>query len=93
MVYAGVQHFLKPDFFVPYVPKFLPFKMEIVYVSGVFEVLFGLLLFFKKYAKIAATGIFVLLLLLSKNDFYDQRKIHPYIEDLLLNPYSMELVL
>jgi len=63
MIYAGVQHFLKPDFFVPYVPKFLPLKMEIVYVSGVFEVLFGLLLFFKKYAKIAATGIFVLLLL------------------------------
>lgn len=63
MIYAGVQHFLKPEFFVPYVPQFLPFKMEIVYVSGVFEVLFGLLLFFKKYTKIAAWGIFVLLLL------------------------------
>lgn len=63
MVYAGVQHFLKPEFFVPYVPQFLPFKMEIVYVSGVFEVLFGVLLFFKKYAKITTWGIFVLLLL------------------------------
>jgi len=63
MVYAGVQHFLKPEFFVPYVPQFLPLKMEIVYASGVFEVLFGLLLFIKKYAKIAAWGIFVLLLL------------------------------
>ncbi|NEW80607.1 MAG: DoxX family membrane protein [Gelidibacter sp.] len=63
MIYAGVQHFLKPEFFVPYVPQFLPLKMEIVYVSGVFEVLFGLLLFFKKYTKIATWGIFVLLLL------------------------------
>ncbi len=63
MMYAGVQHFLKPDFFVPYVPKFLPLKTEIVYVSGIFEIGFGLLLLFKKYAKIAAWGIFVLLLL------------------------------
>lgn len=63
MIYAGVQHFLKPDFFVPFVPKFLPFKLAIVYISGVFEIGFGLLLFFKKYAKIAALGIFVLLLL------------------------------
>ncbi|MBE0424856.1 MAG: DoxX family membrane protein [Lutibacter sp.] len=63
MIYAGVQHFLKPDFFVPFVPQFLPFKMAVVYISGVFEIGFGLLLFFKKYAKIAALGIFVLLLL------------------------------
>ena len=63
MIYAGVQHFLKPDFFVPFVPKFLPFKLAVVYISGVFEIGFGLLLFFKKYAKMAALGIFVLLLL------------------------------
>lgn len=63
MIYAGAQHFLKPDFFVPFVPEFLPFKMEIVYVSGIFEIGFGLLLLFKKYAKMAALGIFVLLLL------------------------------
>ena len=63
MVYAGVQHFIKPDFFVPFVPQFLPFKMAVVYVSGLFEIGFGMLLFFKKYAKMAALGIFVLLLL------------------------------
>ena len=63
MIYAGVQHFLKPDFFVPFVPKFLPFKLAVVYISGVFEIGFGMLLFFKKYAKMAALGIFVLLLL------------------------------
>ena len=63
MIYAGVQHFLKPDFFVPFVPKFLPFKLAVVYISGIFEIGFGMLLFFKKYAKMAALGIFVLLLL------------------------------
>ena len=63
MIYAGAQHFVKPEFFVPFVPPFLPFKMEIVYVSGVFEIVLGLLLIFKKYARIAALGIFVLLLL------------------------------
>jgi len=63
MIYAGVQHFLKPDFFVPFVPKFLPFKLAVVYISGFFEIGLGLLLFFKKYAKMASLGIFVLLLL------------------------------
>ena len=71
MIYAGVQHFLKPDFFVPFVPKFLPLETEIVYISGVFEIGFGLLLFFKKYTKIAALGIFILLLLFLQIHIWD----------------------
>lgn len=63
MLMGGVQHFIKPDFYSPFVPGFLPFPMTIVYVSGFVEIALGLLLLFKTYAKIAAVGIFLLMLL------------------------------
>ena len=63
MIYAGIQHFVKPDFFLPFVPKFLPLKTTIVYVSGIAEILVGLLLLIKKYAKIGAIGTLILLFL------------------------------
>jgi uncharacterized membrane protein len=63
MIMGGVQHFIKPDFYLPFVPSFLPFPMVIIYLSGIIEVALGLLLLFKKSAKIAAVGIFMLMLL------------------------------
>ncbi|MCZ4694997.1 DoxX family membrane protein [Ancylomarina euxinus] len=63
MIMGGVQHFLKPDFYLPFIPGFLPFPMTIIYVSGFVEIALGLLLLFKKYSKIAAVGIFLLMLL------------------------------
>ena len=63
MIYAGIQHFIKPEFFMPFVPDFLPLKTTIIYASGVAEILVGVLLLIKKYAKIGAIGILVLLFL------------------------------
>ncbi len=61
MIMGGVQHFLKPDFYLPFVPSFLPFSMAIIYLSGLVEIGLGLMLIFKKYAKIAALGILLLM--------------------------------
>jgi uncharacterized membrane protein len=63
MIMGGVQHFLKPDFYLPFVPDFLPFKMEVIYLSGLLEIALGALLLLKKYARIAAMGIFILMVL------------------------------
>ncbi len=63
MLMGGVQHFIKPDFYLPFVPGFLPFPLIIIYLSGVLEIALGLLLLFRKYAGIAALGIFILMLL------------------------------
>lgn len=62
-IYAGIQHFVKPEFFEPFVPYFLPYKSFFVYGSGVLEVLFGMLLIISKFARIGATGILLLLIL------------------------------
>lgn len=63
MINGGVQHFLKPDFYVPFVPAFLPFTMSIIYLSGVIEILLGLALFLKKdYAKFGALGLLLMMI-------------------------------
>ncbi len=62
LIYAGVQHFLKPVFYEPFVPDFLPFKIGVIYVSGAIEIILGILLMVPKYTKIAATGIIILML-------------------------------
>jgi uncharacterized membrane protein len=62
MVYAGVQHFIKPTFYLPFVPNFLPFKLMIVYFSGVLEIALGVLLIVPKYSRWGATGIIWLMI-------------------------------
>lgn len=64
MIYGGVQHFVKPDFYLPFVPFFLPYPMAVIYVSGIIEIVlcFALLLN-KKYAKWGALGVLTLMIL------------------------------
>jgi len=45
--YVGVRHFIDPDFFLAIMPNYLSFHLEIVYISGIAEIIFGVLLFFK----------------------------------------------
>ena len=63
IIYAGVQHFIDPDKFIPFVPSFLPYTDAIIYISGLVEILFGIALFFKNQAHRGAWGIFILMLI------------------------------
>lgn len=62
MTYAGIQHFIKPQFYEPFVPAFLPFTTMIIYMSGIVEVVLGIGLFIPKYARLAATGVLLLMI-------------------------------
>lgn len=46
-IVAGVYHFLKPEFYVSIMPHYLPYHLELVYISGVCEIICGLLVLFK----------------------------------------------
>ena len=63
LIFGGVQHFISPNNYISFVPSFLPFTLAIIYLSGFFEILFGLALFFKKRETIGAWGILILMLL------------------------------
>ena len=47
-IFAGVMHFVNPDFYLSMMPRYLPFHLQLVYLSGLVEILCGLLLFSRK---------------------------------------------
>ena len=48
MIVAGINHFINPNFYLKMMPSYLPFHLELVYLSGVIEVLCGILLLIPK---------------------------------------------
>ena len=58
---VGLNHFIKPNFFLEIVPPIIPFKLEVVFISGFFEIILGILILFKKTRKLASLLIIVLL--------------------------------
>ena len=62
MVAAGLLHFVATDTYVAIMPAYLPLHRELVYISGVFEVLFGLGLLWRKSRGAAGIGLIALFL-------------------------------
>ena len=56
-VIVGIKHFIDPGYFLNIVPPYLPFHLELVYISGVFEVLFGIMILLPKYRYIGSIGL------------------------------------
>jgi uncharacterized membrane protein len=61
-VIAGVTHFTNREFFISIVPPYLPWPEMLVYVSGVAEIVLGVLLLIPSMMRIAAWGQIALLL-------------------------------
>ena len=58
---AGANHFLNPESYRKIIPQYFPYPTTLVYVSGLFEIIFGLLLIPASTRKMAAWGIILLL--------------------------------
>ena len=69
-IIVGVKHFQDPSWFVQIVPPILPYKYELVYISGFFEVLLGILLMIPKFQSIAAKGLMALLICVYPANIY-----------------------
>ena len=61
-IVVGIKHFTDPIFFLKIMPDYLAFQLELVYLSGFLEILFGVLLIFKSTRFYASWGIILLLL-------------------------------
>ena len=57
---AGVMHFVDPWFFVQIMPPYLPWHWELVYVSGVIELVLGVALLVPATRQVAAYGAIAL---------------------------------
>ena len=57
----GCDHFIRPNFYVGIMPPYLPAHLELVYLSGLFEVLGGVAVLFGALRRWAGVGLMVLL--------------------------------
>ncbi len=72
---TGIKHFVEPDYFLSIIPPYLPFHIELVYISGFFEILFGLMILFPKYRYYGSIGlIFLLIAVFPANIYLAQSK-------------------
>lgn len=62
---GGVTHFTSPEFFVAIMPPYLPYHLEIVWISGVFEILGGLGLLIPRTRLLAGYGLIALTIAVS----------------------------
>ncbi|HSN88348.1 MAG TPA: MauE/DoxX family redox-associated membrane protein, partial [Thermoanaerobaculia bacterium] len=61
-ILAGINHFVQPGFYVAIMPPYLPWHLELVYLSGLFEVVLGVLLLIPRTTSPAAWGLIALLI-------------------------------
>ena len=66
----GINHFLDPAFFLKIMPPYLPWHLELVYLSGAFEIILGLSLMISKLRTYAAWGIMFLLIAVYPANIY-----------------------
>ena len=69
-IWAGIQHFINPAWFVQIMPPHIPFHYEAVYLSGFFEILFGLMLLMPMTRYLAAWGLIFLLIAVYPANIY-----------------------
>ena len=69
-VSVGIDHFRRPEWYVEIVPPFLPYKLELVLISGVAEVILGFMLLYPKMRFFAGNGLIILLVLVYPANIY-----------------------
>ena len=67
---VGIKHFIEPDYFLSIIPLYLPFHIELVYISGFFEILFGVMILFPKYRYYGSIGLILLLIAVFPANIY-----------------------
>ena len=74
-VAAGVGHFLRPAFYEAMIPPYLPAAHLLVVISGIAEIVLGVLLVIPRFSRLAAWGLIALLIAVSPANIH--MALHP----------------
>ena len=77
-VFIGLRHFTDAQFFLHIMPDYLPWHLELVYLSGFFEIALGLLILFDQTRKMAAWGLILLLIAVFPANIYLVQSTHSH---------------
>ncbi|MBK8395091.1 MAG: hypothetical protein IPL26_07565 [Leptospiraceae bacterium] len=61
IIYGGINHFLKPSMYLPFIPNFLP-REFVNYASGILEILIGVGLLIPQYRFRSAQALLLLMI-------------------------------
>ena len=67
---VGLNHFIDPYWFMQIVPPYLPFHLQLVYISGFFEIAFGIMLLVPAFRFYAGWGLILLLIAVYPANIY-----------------------
>lgn len=70
LIGAGVMHFVRPEFYLRIMPDYLPWHLELVYLSGVAEIACGVGLLVPRWRSAAAWGTIALLIAVFPANIY-----------------------
>ena len=68
--FAGIYHFVNPEFYFGLIPDYLPFPEFLNYASGALEIIFGIGAIFPQFRKISVYGIIILLIMFIPSHVY-----------------------
>ena len=74
-VAAGVGHFLRPAFYEAMIPPYLPAAHLLVVISGIAEIVLGILVVIPRFSRMAAWGLIALLIAVSPANIH--MALHP----------------
>lgn len=69
-IFAGLNHFINPDFYLRIMPPYLPWHIFLVQLSGIIEIVLGILLLIPKFTRLAAWGLIALLVAVFPANIY-----------------------
>lgn len=58
---AGANHFISPEVYLPLMPSYLPWHLELIYLSGIAEIAGGIGICLPKWRRLAGWGLIALL--------------------------------
>ena len=97
---VGVKHFTNPNFFLAIMPPYIPYHNFMVYLSGALEIVFALMMLFKKTRFYGCWGIILLLIAVFPANIYLYNSEIPHkilsvtkLEALIRLPYQLPLLL
>ena len=69
-IQIGINHFTNTEWFMKIMPPYFPYHKELVYLSGVFEIIFGLMILFEKTRFWGSWGLILLLIAVFPANIY-----------------------
>jgi uncharacterized membrane protein len=70
-IFVGCSHFFSTGFFKSFMPPTIPFRMPLIYISGMLEIILGIMLLFENTQSLAAYGIMILLVVVFPGNIYN----------------------